>query len=102
MSITIKYLQQYIKAKDYNPDMKDHYFYKLSEEIGELARAMRKDMRMADNQVKGTIEEEMWDVIYYILALANIYDIDLEEVIPLKEKINNEKYKSGMNFGDKV
>ena len=102
MSITIKYLQEYIKAKDFNPDLKEHYFLKLSEEIGELARAMRKDLRMTDSQVKGTIEEEMWDVIYYILALANIYDINLEEIIPLKEKLNNEKYQTGMNFGDKI
>ena len=102
MSITIKYLQEYIKAKDFNPDLKGHYFLKLSEEIGELARAMRKDLRMTDSQVKGTIEEEMWDVIYYILALANIYDINLEEIIPLKEKLNNEKYQTGMNFGDKI
>ena len=101
MSISIKYLQEYIKAKDFNPEMKNQYFLKLSEEIGELARAMRKDQRMADGQVKGTIEEELWDVIYYTLAIANLYEVDLEEIIPLKEKLNNEKYKSGINFGDK-
>jgi hypothetical protein len=37
-------------------------------------------------------------VIYYAVALANCYDINLEKVIPLKEKINNEKYSDGMKF----
>jgi NTP pyrophosphatase (non-canonical NTP hydrolase) len=61
---------------------------------------MRKNQRMIDDNVKETIEEELWDVIYYILAIANTYEIDLEKVIPLKEKLNNEKYNTGMSFGD--
>lgn len=102
MNTTINYLQKYIKAKDFNPEQKEQYFLKLSEEVGELARAMRKNQRMTDNQVKETIEEELWDVIYYALAIANTYDVNLEEVIPLKEKLNNEKYHTGINFGDEL
>lgn len=98
-TISIKYLQEYIKSKDYRPDSLMSYFLKLTEETGELARAMRKNLRPEiDSQVKETIEEELWDVIYYVLAIANIYDIDLETVIPLKEGINNEKYNSGVTF----
>ena len=64
-----------------------------------MARAIRKNLRSAvDNQVKETIEEELWDVIYYVLAIANCYDIDLEEVIPKKESINNIKYNTGIKF----
>lgn len=37
---SVKYLQAYIKQKDYNPELKKDYFLKLSEEIGELAEAM--------------------------------------------------------------
>ncbi|HEY8445460.1 MAG TPA: hypothetical protein GX692_07920 [Acholeplasmataceae bacterium] len=44
------------------------------------------------NQVKETIDEELWDIIYYSLALANYYDINIEEVIMKKEAINNKKY----------
>ena len=39
---TIKYLQHYIKEKDYKPELVKDYFLKLSEEVGELAQAMRK------------------------------------------------------------
>ena len=76
---------------------------KLAEETGELSRAIRKNLRpTAETQIKETIEEELWDVIYYALAIANCYDIDLESVIPAKEKINNEKYKSGIQFAPEL
>ena len=96
---TIKYLQNYIKQKDYKPELKKDYFLKLAEEVGELSRAMRKSNLFADtDKIKGTIDEELWDVIYYALAIANCYDIDLESVIEKKEIINNEKYNTGIVF----
>lgn len=98
-NITVKYLQNYIKLKDFNPELKKDYFLKLSEEVGELSRAMRKNMRPADEtQIKETVEEEIWDVVYYALAIANCYEIDVEKVIPIKEKLNNEKYNTGIAF----
>lgn len=97
--ITIKYLQEYIKAKDFKPELKKDYFLKLSEEVGELAEAMRKNITPAcEENFKGTIEEEVWDVIYYALAIANCYDIDMEKWIPIKEKYNAEKYNCNINF----
>lgn len=97
--ISIKYLQEYIKSKDHNPDYKKDYFLKLSEEVGELARAMRKGAEKAtETIIKETVEEELWDIIYYTLAIANCYDIDIEKWIPVKEKINNEKYNTGIEF----
>lgn len=96
---SVKYLQAYIKQKDYNPELKKDYFLKLSEEIGELAEAMRKDILYKDSDnIKGTIDEEIWDVIYYALAIANCYDIDVESVIKIKEEINNKKYNTGIVF----
>lgn len=94
---TVKYLQNYIKSKDFHPDLKKDYFLKLSEEVGELARAMRKDLQKSDG-IKNTIDEELWDIIYYAVAIANCYDIDLESVIKQKEEINNEKYTTGITF----
>lgn len=96
---SVKYLQEYIKEKDYKPELKNNYFLKLSEEVGELAQAIRKDVlyKNSDN-IKGTIDEEIWDVIYYALAIANCYDIDVESTIKLKEAINNEKYNTGIDF----
>ncbi|MDE5996386.1 MAG: hypothetical protein K2G56_05655 [Eubacterium sp.] len=96
---SIKYLQAYIKQKDYKPQLKKEYFFKLSEEVGELAQAIRKDALYKDSDsIKGTIDEEIWDVIYYALAIANCYDIDIESAIKVKEEINNQKYNTGIEF----
>jgi len=99
MKISIGYLQAYIRNKDHRPELKEQYFMKLIEETGELSKAMRKNLRpKSENEVKETIEEELWDIIYYALALANCYEIDLEEIIPIKEKLNNEKYGNDIIF----
>ena len=96
---SVKYLHKYIKQKDYNPQLKKEYFLKLSEEIGELAQAIRKDVLYKDSDnIKGTIDEELCDIIYYSLAIANCYDIDIENTIKIKEEINNKKYNTGIEF----
>jgi len=96
---TIRYLQEYIKSKDYRPELLKDYFLKLSEEVGELAKAMRKNLQRTDETlIKETIDEEIWDIIYYALAIANCYDIDIERVIQAKEDINNNKYNTGISF----
>jgi len=91
-NITIRELQEYIKSKDYQPGLEHGYFMKLVEEIGELAEIIRKDKRLGeDDDIKGTIEEELYDVLYYVLALANLYDVDLEKSCLLKEGINKKR-----------
>ena len=50
-NITIRELQEYIKSKDYQPGLEHGYFMKLIEEIGELADAIRKDKKRADNRI---------------------------------------------------
>lgn len=96
---TIKYLQAYIKEKDYQPELLKDYFLKLSEEVGELACAMRKGLKaQSSKEIVGTIDEELWDVIYYALAIANIYEIDMEQVIKVKSELNESRYPSGVKF----
>jgi len=91
-NITIRELQEYIRSKDHKPGLEHGYFMKLVEEIGELAEVIRKDKRLGeDDDIKGTIEEELYDVLYYVLALANLYGIDLEKSFLLKEEINKQR-----------
>ncbi len=102
-NITIDYLQKYIKAKDYNPELIKDYFLKLSEETGELSNAIRKNLlKSEDGTVKNTIDEEIWDVIYYAIAIANCYDIDISKAIQEKEAINKIKYQGNITFGDEL
>lgn len=91
--ISINELQNLIKKIDHKNNAIDKYFYKLSEEVGELAQAIRKNRRLSESDsIKGTIEEELYDVLYYTVCLANMYDINLEECMFLKEQLNAEKY----------
>ncbi len=96
---TIRYLQTYIKEKDFHPELLKDYFLKLTEEVGELSRAMRKG-RNAQNgsDIVGTIDEELYDVIYYALAIANIYGIDIETVAKVKSELTESRYPSGVKF----
>ena len=89
--ISIAYLQSYIKSKEYHPELVKDYFLNLAEETGELARAMRRGLRPAGD-IRGSIDEELWDVIYYTLAIANCYGIDMESVIPKKAAFNAQRY----------
>ncbi len=95
-NLTLNYLQKAIQKIDGITDgdskISDRYFMKFIEEVGELSECIRKNKRMVNDEIKGTIEEELYDVLYYIIRLANTYDIDLEKSIFLKEKINAKKY----------
>lgn len=93
----INELQKFIKERDYKPDLKEKYFLKLVEEVGELSEVVRKDKRMSDKDIKNSIEEELYDVLYYVCALANCYDIDLEECHRLKAEINEKKWYANEN-----
>ena len=96
---TLKYLQHYIKEKDCHPELLKDYFMKLSEEVGELSRAMRKGLK-AENpaDIQGTVDEELWDVIYYALAIANLYGIDIEQVAKTKSELSDRKYPTSVRF----
>jgi NTP pyrophosphatase (non-canonical NTP hydrolase) len=51
------------------------------QEIGELAKAMRKAAKLYEKQAKPrdiSLEEEFADVLSYLLDLANYFQVDLE------------------------
>ncbi|WP_407544999.1 MazG nucleotide pyrophosphohydrolase domain-containing protein [Vibrio parahaemolyticus] len=101
-------LQSHIKEFDYAPEQSGHYFLKLIEEVGELSESIRngKSGQPTLDELKGSIAEELYDVLYYVCALANIlYDVlyyvcalanihgvNLEKTHELKEVLNKVKY----------
>lgn len=48
----INELQKFIKERDYKPELKEKYFLKLVEEVGELSEVVRKDKRMKNKDIK--------------------------------------------------
>ena len=96
---SVRYLQDYIRQKDHHPERLTVYFLKLAEEVGELSRAMQEGRTAADaGEIKGTIDEELWDVMYYTLALANLYGVDMERAIAAKEALNQRRYPAAVAF----
>lgn len=88
-------IQNSIKAHDFSPENKGAYFLKLIEEVGELSEAIQngKDGQPTLDTLKGSIAEELNDVLYYVCALANVHGINLEETYELKESLNRQKYE---------
>ena len=70
-----------------------------AKEVGELSRAIRKGLKAQNGtEISGTIDEELWDVIYYALAIANIYDVDIEKVIKINFEMNESRYPTKVKF----
>ena len=56
----------------------------LTEEVGELARLMARtygDQSFKKNELKKEIPDELADVLWVVVCLANQMDIDLEDAI---------------------
>ena len=73
--------------------VKDTYaekFLLFTEEVGELAKAMRKTAGLYKEKAKAKnfeLEEEFADVLSYLLDLANYFQIDLEKAFRLSRRL---------------
>ena len=92
---TLQDLQTYLAAvcqeRGWTKDTWSEKFVLFSEEVGELAKAMRKRSGLYDEKAKTSaldLEEEFADVLSYLLDLANHFNVDLEQAFRAKEKIN--------------
>ena len=65
----------------------------LGEEVGELFKAVRKEekIKIDRNSKIGTVSEELADIMIYLCAIANRFEIDLEEAFRAKEEINKKR-----------
>lgn len=65
----------------------------LGEELGELFKAVRKTMKLKTdvNANIGSIDEELADMMIYLCAIANRFDIDLEQAFRKKEEHNKNR-----------
>jgi len=95
-SPTLQDLQQYVKTIAYERGWNKNNAYELfllfAEEVGELAKAIRKHQGLYSEQAKEKtqplLEEEFADVLNYLLDLANLFQVDLEKSFRSKEAIN--------------
>lgn len=91
---TMSEFQLFVKERDHWPDHKSEVMLKFVEEVGELANEVRKaNMGGLTSERHLNIKLELYDCLHYVAQIANLYEIDLNESIELKEKINKERYK---------
>jgi NTP pyrophosphatase (non-canonical NTP hydrolase) len=94
-SPTLKELQSYLalvcEERGWTKDSPSQKFVLFIEEVGELAKAMRKTAGLYEERARQrdvSLEEEFADVLSYLLDLANCFQVDLEEAFRAKEQIN--------------
>lgn len=104
---TLKDYQVYIKKiaalRAWDKNSPTEIFLLLSEEIGELAKAVRNRIGLyAEEGVSDLDDEELEyefaDVLNYLFDLANLFDIDLDEAFRSKDAKNAERVWKSKEF----
>lgn len=92
------YMSRVKKERNWDDNPPAEIFLLLTEEVGELAKAVRKHEGLYDepnNSKKASkrfdLEEEFADVLSYLLDLANHFEVDLETAFRKKEAINEQR-----------
>ena len=97
---TFREVQEYIKKvngiRGFSNQQIEHTMLLLMEEVGELAKAIRKEkttMLIDNNRISNydTIESEAADIFIVLCTLCNNMNIDLFSSIKDKEKNNIER-----------
>ena len=95
---TLRVFQDYLalvcQERGWTKDTPSEKFVLFIEEVGELAKTMRKEAGLYEERAKQqnfALEEEFADVFSYLLDLANCFHVDLEAAFRAKEKINESR-----------
>jgi NTP pyrophosphatase (non-canonical NTP hydrolase) len=86
-----RYMDEVCKERGWTKDSYAEKFLLFTEEVGELAKAIRKTQGLYQEKAKQKhleLEEEFADVLSYLLDLANYFQVDLETAFRQKERIN--------------
>lgn len=91
-----KYVNQINEVRGFNNQEVTKIMLLLTEEVGELAKAIRKDATDIKTDIKkqcnyDTIESEVADVFYVLSCVCNKLDIDIFNSLKEKERKNIER-----------
>lgn len=95
MNITIDALQAYLSDRYGDRANEQGLFMKLVEEIGEVAEVLNKRAgrkSSAESDLQEELGAELADMIHYIVAIAAINKIDLNDTILRKDRTASLKY----------
>ena len=86
-----QYMDEICKERGWTKDSYAEKFLLFTEEVGELAKAIRKTQGLYQEKARQKhleLEEEFADVLSYVLDLANYFQVDLEKAFREKEQVN--------------
>ena len=89
-----KYINDMIIQRGFEKETIAELLMLLMEECGELARACRKHTSIKTDTTRDkqdSLAHELADILMYVFAIANKYDIDLEKAFREKEEINKQR-----------
>ena len=92
-----KWVKDMCKERGFDTNTPLEKFLLFSEEVGELAKAIRKIQGMhiegsyTPEQINFGIREEIADVAMYLMDIANSFSVNIEEAIREKEEINKKR-----------
>jgi len=85
------YMNEAIRKRGFQDETEKDILLFLTEELGELAHAVRKKTNMkmdVDKSNDSDIKREIADIFSYILAMCRVLDIDLLQAFKDKESKN--------------
>ncbi len=94
---TIGDLQDYIwkmnQERGFNLEDPSMKLLMLTEEVGELAKALRKTVGLSFSKTTQTkeVEEELADVLIVLLGLSSLLQVDLADATDKKESKNRNR-----------
>jgi len=91
------YYKVHAKRRGYDGESPQDTMLLLTEELGELARAVRRHVGLdrSGGYSREDVREEVADVQLYLVHLANILGADLARAVTEKERINDQRHRAG-------
>jgi NTP pyrophosphatase (non-canonical NTP hydrolase) len=86
-------IRKLVVERGFDKETVPEVFTLLVEEVGELAKAIRKNngQKVDKNSTHHDVEEELGDVLWLVLDLSNRLGIDLEKAFNDKEVKNQSR-----------
>ena len=75
------------KKKGWDGQPVENIWMFLTEEVGELASAIRRTTNQFADKKKTNVEGEIMDVMSYLFQIADIFDVDLDNAFQEKNSI---------------
>jgi len=94
---TLRHLQDYIAAVEHERGFTNESAVQkcllLGEEVGELFKAVRSHagVKVDPKSTVGAVGEELADVLSFVLAIANRFDVDITSAFVEKEQKNSKR-----------